>query len=103
MFKDLLFEILFRKGVRSYFAQSLFMPSRFMRLGVTSFEMLFAQVFVCFPRKVFFRECFLSLFGTSSVRNGLALVQVYLSSWDQTLPGWDGFCMTLESRLPAAT
>ena len=53
--------------------------------------------------QVSFRVLSLSLFGTSSVRNRLALVQLYLSSWGGSLPGWDGLCMTLESRLPAAT
>ena len=75
---------------------------RLMRLGVSSLECCPHEHSFFFRARVF--QCiFLSLLGTSSVRNGQALVQLYLSSCDEILPVRDGFCVTLEFRLPAAT
>ena len=62
-----------------------------MRVDISSFEMLFAELFSLVPPKVFFQSSISQLLGTLSVCNGQFLVQLFLRLWDETLLNSDGF------------
>ena len=105
--KVLLFRILLRTGILFFPVEVFSCPGstvfRVVRVDISSFEMLFAQAFTLFSPKHFFRILSLSFLCTLSVCNGQVHVQLFLPLWDEVLPDSDGFCVTLESRLPAAT